>query len=304
MMRDEMRRRVDSDLVDSFNWIFTRVKEVKTDKPTLLWLHDMWDDPQVAHLKDEESRRRFGKLIFVSHWQQWTYAQGLNVPFKEGIVMRNAINPIIVDKKKTDDVIRLIYHTTPHRGLDILLATYGQLYDHYKENKEKELHLDVYSSFDIYNWKDADKEYEDLFTVCREHEGITYHGYQPNDVVREALKEAHIFAYPNTWPETSCISVLEAMSAGCAVVCPNFAALPETTANWATMYNWNEDKQAHAQIFVNILKSMVDQFWNEDHQLKLKHMQNYVNNFYNWDYRAMEWDGLLRGMLDSIKAGD
>ena len=113
MMRDEMRRRVDPNLVNSFNWIMSRVTEVKTDKPTLLWLHDMWDDPQVSHLKDEESRKRFGKLIFVSHWQQWTYAQGLNVPFKEGIVMKNAINPIMVDKKKTDDVIRLIYHTTP-----------------------------------------------------------------------------------------------------------------------------------------------------------------------------------------------
>lgn len=301
MMRDKLFQMVDPDLTGTFNWILSRVTEVKNDKPTLLWLHDMWDDPQVAHLAKEESRKRFGKLIFVSNWQQWTYAQGLQVPFQEGIVMKNAIDPIIVEKKKTDDVIRLIYHTTPHRGLDILVASFSQLVDNLKKDGGPELHLDVYSSFEIYNWAKADDEFTDLFDACREHPNITYHGYQPNDVVREALKEAHIYGYPSTWPETSCISVLEAMSAGCAIVCPNFAALPETTANWATMYNWNEDKHAHAQIFVNILKSMVAAYWNEDHQLKLRHAQNYVNNFYNWDFRAMEWEGLLRGMIESLK---
>jgi UDP-glucose:(glucosyl)LPS alpha-1,2-glucosyltransferase len=303
MMRDRMFEMVDNDLTDQFNFILSRVTEVPTDKPTLLWLHDMWDDPQVGHLAKEESRKRFGKLIFVSNWQQWTYAQGMNIPFHEGIVMKNAIDPIIVDKKKKDDVIRLIYHTTPHRGLDILVAGFSQLVTHFNEIDGPEIHLDVYSSFEIYNWKDADDDFKDLFDACRDHPNITYHGYQPNATVREALKEAHIYGYPNTWPETSCISALEAMSAGCAIVCPNFAALPETCANWATMYNWNENKHAHAQIFVNILKSMVMSYWNDDHQLKLKHAQNYVNNFYNWEFRAMEWEGLLRGMIESMRAG-
>ena len=301
MMRDRMFELVDNELHEQFHFILSRVTEVQDDKPTLLWLHDMWDDPQIAHLADEKSRKRFGKLIFVSNWQQWTYAQGLNIPFHEGIVMQNAIDPIIVQKEKKDDVIRLIYHTTPHRGLDILTAAFDQLCTNLKAEGGPEIHLDVYSSFQIYNWPDADKDYEDIFDALKQHDHVTYHGYQPNEVVREALKEAHVYAYPCTWPETSCISVLEAMSAGCAVVCPNFAALPETTANWATMYNWNENKHAHAQIFVNILKSMVAAYWNDDHQLKLRHAQNYVNNFYNWELRAMQWEGLLRGMLESLK---
>ena len=41
---------------------------------------------------------------------------------------------------------------------------------------------------------------------------MTYHGFKPNDVVRKALSEAHIFAYPSIWVETSCISAIEAMS--------------------------------------------------------------------------------------------
>ena len=32
------------------------------------------------------------------------------------------------------------------------------------------------------------------------------------------------------------------------------SALPETTGNFATMYNWNENMQFHANVFANFLK--------------------------------------------------
>jgi glycosyltransferase involved in cell wall biosynthesis len=202
-----------------------------------------------------------------------------------------------LERKSKDGPLRLIYHTTPHRGLDILVACFERLVDH----SDLELHLDVFSSFKIYGWDKQDQMFEDVFQKCRDHPNITYHGYQPNDVVRDALKDAHIYAYPNIWPETSCISVLEAMSAGCVVVCPNYAGLPETTANWATMYPWHEDPMQHAQLFVNLLNNIVENYWNEDVQLKLAHQKMYIDNFYNWDLRAAEWTGLLQGLIASAR---
>ena len=94
------------------------------------------------------------------------------------------------------------------------------------ENGYKDkIHFDVYSSFEAYGWKERDKPYEEVFKTIREHDGMTYHGFKPNDVVRKALSEAHIFAYPSIWVETSCISAIEAMSAGVQIVCPNLGAL-------------------------------------------------------------------------------
>jgi hypothetical protein len=34
----------------------------------------------------------------------------------------------------------------------------------------------------------------------------TYIGYKPNEYIKENLHKYHIFAYPNIWEETFCIS--------------------------------------------------------------------------------------------------
>ena len=88
------------------------------------------------------------------------------------------------------------------------------------------------------------------------------------------------------------------MSAGCAVVCPSLAALPETTGGFALMYPFDEDKQHHANMFYNVLEGAIDQFWDEEMQTKLLLQKLTTDTFYDWDLRAAEWNGLLRSLLD------
>ena len=289
LMNKALYERVDNDLLDEFYIIKSRVSWTDKDKPNVLWLHDTWDDPEVQHLKEQESRDRFAKLVFVSNYQLATYNLALGVPYQNAIVLRNAIDPIEY-KEKDEDVIRIIYHTTPHRGLNLVVAAVKAI----AEEMGDKIHLDVYSSFEAYGWKERDKPYEDLFEEIRQHPNMTYHGFQPNDVVRSALQEAHIFAYPSVWPETSCISAIEAMSAGCEVVCPNFAALPETTGNFARMYQFNEDMGEHANVFANHLFQAIIEHRDENLQKKLMFQKNWVDNFFNWDLRAAEWTDMLK----------
>ena len=291
MMRNQLYSRVDPDLLDKFQIICSRVRWIDPKKPTILWCHDTWDDPESQHLKEEERRARFEKFVFVSNYQLSTYNLALQVPYAQSFVMQNAIEPIEL-KDKDKDQIKLIYHTTPHRGLNVAVAAIMELAKNYGDK----IHFDVFSSFEAYGWKDRDKEFEDLFNNIKEHPQMTYHGYQPNEKVREALQEAHIFAYPSIWPETSCIAAIEAMSAGCQVVCPNFAALPETTANFATMYQWSEDIQFHANVFANMLNAAIQNHYDENTQRKLLYQKNYTDNFYNWDLRASQWTGFLQGL--------
>jgi UDP-glucose:(glucosyl)LPS alpha-1,2-glucosyltransferase len=291
MMNSALYERVDKDLLEQFNIIKSRVREVSEDKPNILWLHDLWADPEAQHLRDPEARQRFAKLVFVSNWQLQTYNMGLGVPYHESIVLKNAIDPIPY-KEKSKDQIRLIYHTTPHRGLQILVPVMEELA---KIHGDK-IHLDIYSSFEAYGWKERDEPYLDLFERAKAHPNMTYHGYQPNDVVRKALQESHIFAYPNIWQETSCIAAIEAMSAGCEVVAPNYAALPETTAGFASMYQYSEDMNYHANVFANVLNHAINNHYTDDQQEKLLFQKNYIDNFYNWDLRAAEWTGLLQAL--------
>jgi glycosyltransferase involved in cell wall biosynthesis len=296
LMNKALYERVDNDLLDQFNIIKSRVREVSTDQPNILWLHDLWADPEAQHLREPESRERFAQLIFVSNWQLQSYNMGLGVPYRGSIVLKNAIDPIpLIEKPK--DQIRLIYHTTPHRGLQLLIPIMEELAKIHGDS----IHLDIYSSFEAYGWKERDEPYLDLFERAKAHPQMTYHGFQPNDVVRKALQEAHIFAFPSIWQETSCIAAIEAMSAGCEIVCPNLAALPETTAGFSTGYQYSEDMNHHANIFANVLHQAILGHRDESQQKKLIFQKNYIDNFYNWDLRAAEWTGVLQALVPEKK---
>jgi len=275
-MYNGLMERLDPELRDQFHVICSRVRKIDPDKKNILWLHDTWDDPESQHLKDPKSLDRFDQLVFVSNYQQSTYQMGLGVPYSKGVVIGNAIEPFDDDAldKKYDGEIRLIYHTTPHRGLEILVPVVEQMI----EQTGVKVHLDVFSSFAIYGWDQRDEPYKELFERIKAHPNMTYHGFQPNNVVREALKKAHIFAYPSIWPETSCISALEAMSAGCAVVCPGFGALPETVGSFGLVYPWDERMKVHANVFANTLHGTVKEIQNMRERIKFQKM--YVDNFY------------------------
>ena len=304
LMSNALMERLPKDLLDEFNIIKSRVRHVDENKSNILWLHDLAGDPENAHLKDAEARKRFDRLIFVSDWQWNQFQLVYGIPWNESFILKNAIEPLkcpmTTDGKldKDKDVIRIIYHTTPHRGLNIAVAAVKALWDNGYKDK---IHFDVYSSFEAYGWPQRDEPFKALFKEIEEHDGMTYHGFKPNSVVREALSKAHIFAYPSIWQETSCISALEAISAGVQVVCPNYGALPETTGGFATMYHWNENAQFHANVFANFLKGSIDTIKEDDVQRKTIFAKNWVDNFYNWDIRANQWIGMLNG-IKQLKA--
>jgi glycosyltransferase involved in cell wall biosynthesis len=289
-----LKQRLPADLLDQFNIICSRVRDenISTTKKNILWLHDTWDDPESEHLRKKESLDRFEKLVFVSNYQQATYNIGLGVPYSKGVVLQNAIVPI-EQHEKPKDKINIIYHTTPHRGLELLVPICEFL-----AARGVDFHLDVYSSFGIYGWPARDEPYLPLFERIKKHPNMTYHGWQPNHVIREALKKAHIYAYPNIWPETSAISVIEAMSAGCNVICPNFQVLPETCANFAVMYNWEEDNNKHANQFAGILNMVIEGYWADFNQQRLGFQKAYFDTFYNWDTRANQWQDFLQSLAN------
>ena len=298
MMKLGLYERLDPSIRDQVQIICSRVRDVDENRPTILWLHDMFNDPEANHLQDEEQRKRFDKLVFVSNYQKTQYELAYGLKPSETILLKNCIDPIEAhEKPDTDEQINMIYHTTPHRGLDILVPVFEELCNHFDN-----ITLDVYSSFNIYGWGERDADYEQLFERCRQHPKINYHGYQPNEVVREALKKAHIFAFPSIWPETSCIAAMEAMSAGCLIVCPDFAALPETTAGFAMSYTMHQDPNVHANVFVQVLAAAIQKIDDPSMKNRLEFQKAYADGFYSWDTRVAQWDGLIRNVVANHNA--
>jgi UDP-glucose:(glucosyl)LPS alpha-1,2-glucosyltransferase len=279
--------RLGAKYMDKFQIICSRFRELEPGKMPILWLHELAEDPESLRLRDPSFRRQFRKLVFVSDWQFSLYNQGLRVPYSGSIILKNAIDPLPACEKPKG-VINFIYHTTPHRGLEILVPVFIELAKQFAN-----IHLDVFSSFDAYGWGFRDKPYGELFELCRSHPQITYHGYQPNEVVREALLKAHVFAYPCMWKETSCLAALEAMSAGTLVICPNLGGLPETVSNYGCMYHFDENTTVHARMFYSVLQNLMGRLESEPLVEVRRTAKGRVDRFFSWEKRLPEWEYLL-----------
>ncbi len=281
------------ELLEKVQIVFSRARDLDPDKKKIYYCHDLPEDPESSRLSDPMYRKKFDKFVFVSNWQMEKYNEVRGVEYNRSTVVKNSIVPIDTTKRTKSDKIRLIYHTTPHRGLQLLVPAFIELC-----KRHDDITLDVYSSFKIYGWEERDEQYQELFDICRNHPNIKYHGTVSNDEIREALLSADIFAYPSIWKETSCLSLIEAMSAGLLCIHPNLAALSETSMGLTWMYQWNEDANAHAGGFMQVLHQGIEVMRNQreaiEADLKLQKIQ--VDRVHGWNNKANEWKALLESI--------
>lgn len=294
-MMERLKGAIDSEVWKEFQVIPTRLtEELDETKVRIAYIHDLAEDPQLNYLKDG-GWAKFHLIVFVSNWQMQSFINRFNIPWSKCIVIQNAIEPLPEPLEKPKDHIRLIYTPTPHRGLQLLLPVFMKLLE---GNLDIELTLDVFSSFELYGWSDRDEQYKEMFQMCKDHPSINYHGSQPNEVIREALLKSHIFAYPSIWTETSCLCLIESMSAGLVCVHPNLGALPETASNWTYQYQFQEDVNQHAGLFFNILQVAIDNIKNDPNlPTRLKNQKVYADQFYNWNTRKEQWQTLFNHLL-------
>ena len=281
------------ELLENFQIICSRHREFDMEKIRVFWAHDLAEDPESNKFKEDSFKNKFHKYVFISNWQMQRYQLIHGLPHDDkSIVLESGIEPAptsCLDKPK--DKIRLVYTSTPQRGLDILIPVFEKLCEIHED-----IHLDIFSSFKIYGWDEADAQFEPLYDKIRNHPQMTYHGFVPNDQLKNHLNSAHIFAYPCTWIETSCRAMLESMSAGLVCVHPNNGALPETSGGLNIMYNYDEDKNKHAGVFINHLNAAIN-FVRENQE---KHMisfnKTFVDSRYDLNRIKTQWEAMLNDL--------
>ena len=284
-------KNVDDEYFKDVNLILnsTDPKLLEKNKINILWMQHYVNQKETENLKNKEYINKLNYIVFNSNWNFENFKIQYKIPENKSIVLRNAINKIDF-KNKTKDKISLIYHTTPWRGLELLLKVFKKIN---KENVE----LNVCSSTIIYGKKFHDsyeKKFQKLFDDCKNTKNVNFHGYKSNSSILEMLKEVHIFSYPSIWAETSCIAAIEAMAAGCEVVTTNLGALKETCSPFAKFVNF--EKNLH-NLELNYLSSLIDSinnFWSEDNQQKLKIQREKINQIYSWETRKVEWTDFLK----------
>jgi len=296
---------LDPKLLEEFQIICSRPRDLQSDKIRIFWCHDLPEDPESAKFKDKAWRDQFHKFVFISNWQYQRYQliHGLE-PNNKSLVFESGLEPAprdVLDMKKSEDgKIHIVYTSTPQRGLQLLIPVFEKLCETHDD-----IHLDVFSSFKIYGWEDADKQWEPLYDHIRKHPNMTYHGFVPNDQLKEHLNKSHIFAYPSIWYETSCRAMLEAMSAGLVCVHSNLAALPETSGGLNIMYGVDmQDQTAHANIFASHLDIAIRMYRDQNHLPMVAFNKEFVDRRYNINMVKMQWENLLNILRDQYPDAD
>jgi UDP-glucose:(glucosyl)LPS alpha-1,2-glucosyltransferase len=264
---------------------------VKEDKINVLWQHLSYDQPNVQYMRDRKFVDSIDYFIYVSHWQYNKFREVYKIPEYKSFVIKNATHKFDIIEKQKDNKIKLLYTSTPWRGLAILIKAIEIL-----NKKRNDFEVDIYSSTKIYGsaFEENEKDrFEALFDKCKNTPNVNYHGYTFNGEIRRAVENAHLYVYPSIFEETSCLAVIEAMSAGCHVVTTNYGALPETCGEFATMIEFDSSGQNLIERYAETLNSVIDNYKNNLYKDDLEMQIKYYNKNYSWETRIQEWKNFL-----------
>jgi len=261
---------------------------IEKDKINVLWMHHFINQEEVQNLSSKNYVDKLDWIVFNSNWNFEKFMYQFKIPESKSIVIRNAIEKINFTEKPKNK-ISLIYHTTPWRGLVHLLKVFKKL-------SLKNVELNICSSTIIYGKKFDNilgKKYDDIFNECKNTKNVNYFGFLENKKIIELLKTMHIFAHPSIWPETSCISAIESMAAGCEIVTTNLGALYETCSPFGTLVGFDRNFDNLEKKFSRALINSIENYWSENNQKKLKIQSEIINTTYSWKTRSLEWKNFL-----------
>jgi glycosyltransferase involved in cell wall biosynthesis len=259
---------------------------IMPDKKNVIWQQLDVDQGNVQLMSDKTFIDKIDYFIYGSNWAYEKYRIFYKIPENKSIVIKNAIEPVPFITKPTGK-IKLIYTSTPWRGLSVLLDAFEML------NRD-DIELDVYSSTIIYGDGFANSTkgvYDQLFDRAKRMKNVNYMGYATNAGIRKAVQKAHIFAYPSIFQETSCLSALEAGAAGCKMVVSNFGALYETCSEWADYVTYTSDETVLAKRFSKVLNNAINNYVHGDSVYQ--EQSDFYNKFWTWENRIPLWKEFL-----------
>lgn len=168
--------------------------------------------------------REVDAVYCVGRWQAGTFESILGFPKdKLHVTANGVVLSHFQPKPLSERRPRVMYSSTPFRGLDHLVRYFPAI-----KSACPAAELEVCSGMKVYGASSADeeREYGPLFRALA-NVGAISHGSILQSRLAEIMCGNRVYAYPNTFAETFCISVLEAQAAGLPIVTSRKGALIE-----------------------------------------------------------------------------
>jgi len=293
LLAERLIKGTKKELLKDINIIFNRpdlYENYLAGRKNIFYFHDLPSDRMYKNFFESKMVDRFAHFVFNSDYQKEEFCNKFNFKQRKISVIKNSIIPIEIKQKKYDGKLNLIYHTTPHRGLELLAHCFPKIL---AENDK--VHLKVFSSLKIYGWDEKDRVFEPLYKKLKDMKNVEYFSNVSNEEIRAELVSSHIFAYPNIWPESSCLAAIEAMSAKNLLVLPNLAALKETGSKSKFLYEFTDNASDHINTFQKHLTHAIQyvQKQSEDYKLHLDELKIYADKNYNLNDYLKKWEQVL-----------
>lgn len=217
--------------------ICSRMPEV-VDRPVrapyrALWLHDVDCGDRLT----EARARQFNDVYVLSGWHEG-HVRG-RYPFLEAgparvTRIRNGIEPRLFQPKPwADRARRVLYTSSPDRGLDVLLELWPRVRERVPDATLQCTYVAVYDRVAEQDPRVAEHR-EKIRALC-DQAGVERLEPQSQPALARLMCDSRVWCHPSyvtlagePFHETSCIGATEAQAAGCHVVASDWGALRET----------------------------------------------------------------------------
>ena len=246
-----------------------------------LWTHDLPDSYVFDKLPDAIRYENISKIFALTEWHKEIIKQKFPM-IPEGMlsVARNGVDTEYYAQEIERNPFKLIYSSTPFRGLDVLLNVFPKI----KELvPEAELH--IFSSMKVYGAEKEPEEFQALYNKAKEMEGVVYHGSVTRKELAKEMKSSAILAYPNHYPETCCNTAMEAITAGTPIVTTNKAALSEIVPkDCGILIDGDSHSKEYQDKFIDSIARILKNkpLWNQMHDSCKKYD-------FSWETISKEW---------------
>jgi glycosyltransferase involved in cell wall biosynthesis len=291
-----LHKYVSKELLDKVN-ITTSIPEktpLLIDKTNILWVHNSYDQPNLyPWFKNKLNHRKYDWYVFNSHWTYEKYRMIFDIPTDISLVIKNGFDDDLIVKSefKPKEKLKLVYTSTPWRGLDVLLSAMEQI-------KTDKVELDIYSSTQIYGdhfKKVSDNQFTALYDKAKTIKNVNYKGYLNHKELMKILHTYDCYIHPSTFEETFCLAAMESLAAGLVTVTTDLGALYETCAEFPIYVPYLKDKEALSKQFAGAIDILPD-FVNSLNADAMKFQMQYYRQFYHWNVIKTYWERFLNGI--------
>lgn len=273
---------------DSFN-VKAKVK--------LLWTHDVWPISLTHDLS-----LKYDKILVLTNWHRDFVKNHYKfISDDQFIVTRNGIAPERFDEIVERNHHKVVYSSSPDRGLEALLNSWKDIRQHVPDAQ-----LHVFYGFK--NWRVLSNGDEAsnarMDAIIKQMEALKDHGVVmrdrvPQHVIAKEFLGAGAWLYPTWFSETSCITAMEAQAAGLSIVTSPIAALLETVADRGVMIEGDWLSKEYAEKFV---AAAVDALTNTSDDQR-QQLMKYARDNFSWTGVAHQWISIFDQISEEKSLG-